>query len=1167
MHIMKKTLLALSIILSFSGFSQSTVWNQLPAVPAGPSAGSTAAEAGDVIITDDGTIYTSYMWDDGSGMQLFIAFYDAPNGSWENIHSEYVYNGFQMIRSRKHASDAYFVAITNPGSGTPILKVFKATAQTANELCYIYLNDYYPGAPIDFEMSTNPAYGYLFYKNAAGNNVNLGRIDYANSSLTSQLSAVAGITTIHTYDMTTIGDSVFMMMSIEAPTHKLLLHKSGPGATTIVPYSASAPANGEILNAGNSISTYDCMINSDHTSKVFLQGYDFGNMQGIEKTYSNGAISSTTWYGNLAEQYSAGATVAEPNKAFYLNNYSPSNSAPYKTYVMTHDPATAVRDTIGSPNNYVLSNNAPTQHRMGYCTPQNRLAVSFWETAIGERRYYLSNDLPYADPGDQVSYYAMCQNQSSSLFDVLSLTDDNGDYVSIIGFESSDNSILDPANIAWSYISMSGHQTNWYVYGTASAPGTVTVTVEVTDYYDTVQIVLPAITVQAENPPVWTAASYTICSNQGDLNLFDFVSQTGGNFFDGSNEIDFNNGIFPTNSSPYANGQSEILSYNLTAGACYYELDVPVTFYESPTVSIAQTATVCGQSTGSATALVSGGGTPYAFSQWSSGQQNTNNASGLGAGQHSYTVIDAHGCQVNNYFEIPVTGASVNGTVTNVSCHGEDDGAIAIATTGLTSPIIALWSSGHSTINLSGVVAGNYTVNLTDAAGCSLSKTFAITQPEPLITGAGINTLPDCGASNGVLEAYFSTGGTGAYTYNWSNGDVGTIADNVEYGIYSLTTTDDNNCTYVNTFYVSEAGAPFLAGSVTGTDCGGATGAIDVTPQLNVGVTVTSVEWSNSATTEDIANLAPALYVCELHTSDDCSAIKAWTVPSPVPERQEICVVTVDSATTTNLVVWEKVQTTGVHHYNIYRETSIQGAYALIDTVEATNLSVFNDVVASPLARAWRYKIAAVNACGQEGPVSGVHQTIHLDVLENSSNTADISWNAYEGAAFSEYIVSRYTDATGLWEVIATVPNTQLSYTDDEPFATPGLDYMVEMELDQMCTATIWRAQDFNSSRSNKEKGQFAPGNGTGDSNNSLSELVNNGTVEVFPNPFTDKLTIRVADVTEAVEVNVFGISGELQQSGTFDNGTNLLDLSELAPGVYLIQLGNAGHVKRMVKM
>lgn len=1162
---MKRTLLALSLLFSFSGFAQSTVWNQLPTVPAGPSAGSTAAEAGDVIITDDGTVYTGYMWDDGSGLQFFIAYYDAPNGAWETIHSEYVYDGFHMVKSRKHASDAYFTTITGPGPGTPILKVFKATAQTANELCYVYMNDYYPLAAIDFEMTSNPAYGYLYYKNSAGNNVNLSRIDYANSSITSLPTGVAGITTIHNYDMTTIGDSIFMMMSIEAPMHRLLLRKSGPAAATTVPYTPSA-TDGDVLNAGNPISTHDCMINSDHTGKVYLQGYDFGNGMGIEKKYENGAITNTPWYGNLAEQYSAGASVAEPNKAFYLNNYNPANSAPYKTYVMTHDPATDIRDTIGSPNNYVISNNAPIQHRMGYCTPQNRLAVSFWETAIGERQYYLSNDLPYVQPSNLVSYYAMCQNQSNSLFDVLALTDDNGDYVSIIGFQSSDNAILDPANIATSYISMSGHETNWYVYGTASAPGTVTITVEVTDSYDTVQIVLPAITVQPENPPVFGASGYTICSDQGDLNLFDFVSQTGGNFYDGSNEIDFINGVFPTNSSPYANGQTETLSYSLTDGACYYEIDVPVTFYTSPTVSIAQTATVCGQSTGTATALVSGGGTPYAFSQWSSGQQNTNNASNLAAGQHSYTVIDAHGCQVNNYFEIPVTGATVNGTVTDISCNGEDDGAIAVTTTGLTSPITALWSSGHSTINLSGVVAGNYTLTLTDAAGCNIASTFTITEPDPLTTSAGINTLPACGASDGIIEVYSSNGGTGTYTYAWSNGDTDAIAEDLTYGIYSLTTMDDNNCTFVNTFYLSESGAPNLVGSVTGTDCGSSTGAIDVTPELNVGVTVTSVSWSNGPTTEDIANLAPDLYVCELHTSDDCAAIKAWTVPTPVPQRQDICVVTVDSATTTNLVVWEKVQSTGVHHYNIFRETSVQGNFALIDTVEYTNLSVFNDVVASPLSRAWRYRIAAVNACGQQSEFSSVHQTIHLDVLENGANTADINWNAYEGAAFSQYIVSRYTDATGVWEVIANVPNTQLSYTDNVAFSTPGLDYMVEMELDEMCTATIWRAQDFNSSRSNKDKGQFAPGNGTGDSNNGIGEGYLQE-VKISPNPTNGLLQIAQPEAKELM-IEVRSIDGQLLQSVETSLMNEQIDLGTYANGVYFVTIGlqKSREVYRIVK-
>jgi hypothetical protein len=565
---------------------------------------------------------------------------------------------------------------------------------------------------------------------------------------------------------------------------------------------------------------------------------------------------------------------------------------------------------------------------------------------------------------------------------------------------------------------------------------------------------------------------------------------------------------------------------------------------------VTQTATACGQSTGTATALISGGATPYALTQWSSGPQNTTSVNNLGAGQYSFLVTDANTCSVTEFFDITSTTATATGTVTNVDCHGAATGGIAITTSGLTAPITALWSSGHSTISLAQVPAGNYTVNLWDANGCAVTKTFTITEPDVLVSDASA-IFPTCQQADGSMQVDQTTGGTGAYSYAWSNGATGTTASNIPFGIYSLTTTDGNNCTAINTLYVSEQGSADLYGSVTPTTCGGNDGAINVSPNAPAGETVTSILWSNGAVTEDILNLVPATYTCTLVTSNNCTAVKGWDIPAVEPLRNDICVVTVDSATTTNLVVWERVQTTGIAYYKIYRESAVQGVFALIDTVEATNLSLFNDVVASPLTRSWRYKISAVNTCGLEGPLSAAHQTIHLDVLDNGSDVT-INWNAYIGAAFSTYTVSRYTDLNG-WEVVATVPATQLTYTDNMPYTTSGLDYMVEINLDQTCTAVVWRAQDFNSSRSNKDKGQFAAGNGTGDSNNGLDEHYLS-TVQVSPNPTNGLLNILQTE-SRAVEIQVRSLDGQLMQTHTVASLHDQLDLGAYASGMYFITL------------
>jgi hypothetical protein len=279
------------------------------------------------------------------------------------------------------------------------------------------------------------------------------------------------------------------------------------------------------------------------------------------------------------------------------------------------------------------------------------------------------------------------------------------------------------------------------------------------------------------------------------------------------------------------------------------------------------------------------------------------------------------------------------------------------------------------------------------------------------------------------------------------------------------------------------------------------------------------------------------------------------------PELHPICIVTVDSATTTNLVVWEPVQPIGIAYYNIYRETSLPGEFIKIDTVQVTNLSVFNDVVASPIVRSWSYRISAVNGCEVEGPISPAHRTIHLNVVDLGSDI-QISWNNYQGTTdYNEQKLWRYTDAAG-WVLAATLPVSAISFIDGVSFNEPGLDYMIELELNNQCTAVIYKAQDFNTTRSNKDKGAFSAGQGTGDSNNSVDDAYM-GSIEVYPNPAHDLLTIEQLEIME-MTLEIMTLSGQLVSTGLTSN----IDINRLESGSYLLvlRIGDRVETRRFVK-
>lgn len=750
------------------------------------------------------------------------------------------------------------------------------------------------------------------------------------------------------------------------------------------------------------------------------------------------------------------------------------------------------------------------------------------------------------------------------IFQPFEITDADNDFIQIVGITSSNQAVIQDASLYAGNTASTGILSS-YLYSSwgFSGAGTCIITLEVSDGTQTVFIQLPTVTV-VETPTITILPNAQICSSEGTVDLNQFVTPAGGVFdYDG---MVYPNAEFNMITLGYTSNSNIGLNYKVSNGACYAYDYLYLDLFISPTVSVDTIPTSCGASTGMAFANVSGGA-PVLSQSWSNGVTGTSSVSNLAAGQYMYYFVDTNHCSTSTAFAIDPLGVSINETVSNVVCNGQANGGVTITQTGLTTPVSYIWSSGHTGTAVSGLLAGTYTVYATDANNCMVSKSITVTQPEKLTLDAGVNISPTCGATDGEVEVWAIYGGTSPYNVAWSNGITTNINSNLGFGIYSATITDANNCMTVKPVYLSEAYSAEISGSVIPAGCGGTDGKILVDIWVWTGDPIQSILWSNGATTEDLLDVASADYVCTATVANTgCKAIKGWNIPVAKPLRQDLCIITVDSVTTTNLLVWEEVQPVGIDYYTVYRETSTQGEYILIDTVHADNISLFNDVIASPSERSWSYKIGAVNACGEEGPLSVAHRTIHLDLLDLGSNSVKVNWNAYEGTtAFTDYIVWRYTTANG-WVEAGTVSNTTLTFTDTMNYATPGLDYMVEFELTTPCSAE--KAQDFNTVRSNRERGQFAPGEGVDDvSSNSVDENYLN-TIEIYPNPTSDKLTF-VQEGNERVTYNILSLSGQLMQTSQSSQTNTVLDLSQLNAGVYLVELKmkDIKITKRVVKL
>ena len=116
---------------------------------------------------------------------------------------------------------------------------------------------------------------------------------------------------------------------------------------------------------------------------------------------------------------------------------------------------------------------------------------------------------------------------------------------------------------------------------------------------------------------------------------------------------------------------------------------------------------------------------------------------------------------------------------------------------------------GSTSDLLLNLIAGTYTVVITDADGCSLTTAYEVTQPEKLIsdivpTHASCFGLSDAGADVTTV----ATSGTPVYSYIWSNGDATEDLTNVIAGTYWVTITDAQGCVFTDTVQLLEPADP-----------------------------------------------------------------------------------------------------------------------------------------------------------------------------------------------------------------------------------------------------------------------------------------------------------------------------------------------------------------------
>ena len=159
---------------------------------------------------------------------------------------------------------------------------------------------------------------------------------------------------------------------------------------------------------------------------------------------------------------------------------------------------------------------------------------------------------------------------------------------------------------------------------------------------------------------------------------------------------------------------------------------------------------------------------------------------------------------VGNYTINTPAALQITGLVQDLDCNADGNGAIDLTVTGGTMPYTYTWSNGSMTEDLSGLSAGTYQVVVTDANGCSLNRSYTVTEPLALAQTALVTDVSCFGVGDGAI-AVSVTGGVLPYSYSWSSGEVTEDLFNISGGSYTLTITDANGCQSIQTYAVAEA--------------------------------------------------------------------------------------------------------------------------------------------------------------------------------------------------------------------------------------------------------------------------------------------------------------------------------------------------------------------------
>lgn len=400
---------------------------------------------------------------------------------------------------------------------------------------------------------------------------------------------------------------------------------------------------------------------------------------------------------------------------------------------------------------------------------------------------------------------------------------------------------------------------------------------------------------------------------QDDSASFVFIDVCSANFnYSVIDEMhwDFGDGNSFTNTSPnaqninpkhlYASGGTYTVTLTTTdQNGCQDVTTETITVYDLPNAQIS-VPDACFNSNSEFENLTTAGDGNITQWIWNRGDNTTSNAfdfnylyADSGVYNIELIVIDDNTCTDTTSIQHTVHPLpQVSSQEYNLSCFESGDGEIHPMMAGGNTPYTYAWSDNSSDSIADNLIAGTYTITVSDVNSCTGTATNTVSQPNPLeivVSTSDYNgyEISCYNFSDGEISIA-SSGGTTPYQYDWNSGQFSSNPiNNLSEGNYNLVLTDANNCQLDSIITLSQPDSLYATTNISQynggweVSCAQSTdGSIDIST-FN-GVSPYQYNWNNGQfNSQDINFLPVGTYTLELEDLNGCLFVDSFTLEAP----------------------------------------------------------------------------------------------------------------------------------------------------------------------------------------------------------------------------------------------------------------------------------------------